>query len=151
MVKWLTALYIVLGLSFVTGATELYKCTAGGKVIYQHGPCRADQSENKLTVESGSNAPPIVQSPKRTSPKARRSVVRRDADGRIKRSQTAKNHFKQWHPCPANGRRSGSCPGYVIDHIVPLACGGADEPGNMQWQTVAAGKAKDQWERKGCR
>jgi hypothetical protein len=41
-------------------------------------------------------------------------------------------------------------PGYVIDHIVPLACGGADAPSNMQWQTVAAAKAKDKWERKGC-
>ena len=40
--------------------------------------------------------------------------------------------------------------GYVIDHIVPLACGGADVPSNMQWQTVAAAKAKDKVERSGC-
>jgi hypothetical protein len=33
-------------------------------------------------------------------------------------------------------------PGYVIDQVVPLACGGA-EPSNMQWQTVAPAKAKD--------
>lgn len=26
-------------------------------------------------------------------------------------------------------------------------CGGADAPGNMQWQTTAAGKAKDKTER----
>jgi hypothetical protein len=39
----------------------------------------------------------------------------------------------------------------VIDHVKPLACGGADAPSNMQWQTAAAGKAKDAWERKGCR
>jgi hypothetical protein len=32
----------------------------------------------------------------------------------------------------------------------PLECGGADSPGNMQWQTVAAGKAKDKTERN-CR
>jgi hypothetical protein len=38
----------------------------------------------------------------------------------------------------------------VIDHIVPLACGGTDDTSNMQWQTVAAGKAKDKIERKGC-
>lgn len=42
-------------------------------------------------------------------------------------------------------------PGHVVDHIVPLACGGADAPANMQWQTAADGKAKDKWERKGCR
>jgi hypothetical protein len=42
-------------------------------------------------------------------------------------------------------------PGYVIDHVVPLACGGADAPANMQWQTIAAGKAKDRTERVGCK
>ena len=36
--------------------------------------------------------------------------------------------------------------GYVIDHIVPLKRGGADAPGNMQWQTKDAAKAKDRWE-----
>lgn len=41
--------------------------------------------------------------------------------------------------------------GYVVDHIIPLACGGADAPTNMQWQTVAEAKAKDKVERVGCR
>jgi hypothetical protein len=41
-------------------------------------------------------------------------------------------------------------PGYVVDHIVPLECGGADTPANMQWQTVAEAKAKDRTERN-CR
>jgi hypothetical protein len=41
-------------------------------------------------------------------------------------------------------------PGYVVDHIVPLACGGADTVGNMQWQTRAAAQAKDRIERQGC-
>lgn len=45
-----------------------------------------------------------------------------------------------------NGR-----PGYVVDHIVALACGGSDTPSNMQWQTKAAAKAKDRYERRGCR
>jgi hypothetical protein len=40
--------------------------------------------------------------------------------------------------------------GYVVDHIKPLACGGKDEPSNMQWQTTAAAKVKDKTERKGC-
>lgn len=151
MAKWLSVLCIVLCVPFGCAATELYKCTAGGKVIYQHGPCREQQDERKLTVQGGAAASATVQPQKRIEPKARRRTLRRDADGRIKRSQTAKNRFKRLHPCPANGRRSGACPGYVIDHIVALACGGADEPGNMQWQTAAAAKAKDKWERKGCR
>jgi hypothetical protein len=41
-------------------------------------------------------------------------------------------------------------PGYVVDHIRPLACGGADAPSNMQWQTREAAKAKDRTERIGC-
>jgi len=72
------------------------------------------------------------------------------ADAKIHRSQAAISHFKASHPCPANGNTRGRCPGYIIDHIAALACGGADAPYNMQWQTVAAAKAKDKWERKGC-
>jgi len=67
-----------------------------------------------------------------------------------KRSFKAKNQFKQSHPCPSTGRSKGSCPGYIIDHIQALDCGGADHPSNMQWQTKADAKAKDKWERKGC-
>lgn len=66
------------------------------------------------------------------------------------RSLAAKNDFKYLSPCPSNGNNHGPCPGYVIDHITALACGGADAPSNMQWQSVAEGKAKDKWERKGC-
>ncbi len=67
--------------------------------------------------------------------------------GKIKRNAAAKEAFKRQQPCPANGHTSGSCPGYVIDHLNPLECGGADDPSNMQWQTVADGKAKDKTER----
>jgi hypothetical protein len=48
------------------------------------------------------------------------------------------------------GRPTGSCPGYIKDHIMPLACGGPDVVGNMQWQTTRDAKAKDKWETKGC-
>jgi integrase len=62
--------------------------------------------------------------------------------GRYHRSTAAKNAFTREHPCPATGLSRGRCPGYVIDHVNPLECGGADAPYNMQWQTVADGKAK---------
>ena len=70
--------------------------------------------------------------------------------GHAHRSIAARNAFKRAHPCPANGKGSGPCPGYVVDHIKALACGGADAPANMQWQTVADGKAKDKVERIWC-
>lgn len=72
------------------------------------------------------------------------------AEARIKRSQSALVEFKAANPCPASGARKGPCKGYVIDHIDPLACGGADTPANMQYQTIAEAKAKDKWERLGC-
>ncbi len=72
--------------------------------------------------------------------------VRRDAHGRIARDPRATNAFKKQHPCPSTGKSGGSCPGYVIDHVVPLKRGGADSPGNMQWQTEGAAKQKDKWE-----
>jgi hypothetical protein len=37
-----------------------------------------------------------------------------------------------------------------IAHLL-LACGGADAPRNMQWQSLAAGKEKDAWERIACK
>jgi hypothetical protein len=72
--------------------------------------------------------------------------VRRDSHGRIKRSASAKHDFQKSHPCPSSGKTSGACPGYVIDHVTPLKRGGADSPGNMQWQTKEAAKIKDKTE-----
>jgi hypothetical protein len=72
--------------------------------------------------------------------------IARDSRGRIKRSTAAKDEFKREKPCPATGRRSGSCPGYVIDHVVALKRHGADAPSNMQWQTIQAARAKDKIE-----
>ncbi len=47
------------------------------------------------------------------------------AEARTKRSETAKVEFKQQHPCPTTGAPKGPCKGYVIDHIIPIACHGA--------------------------
>src|SRR4051812_21580609 len=68
--------------------------------------------------------------------------------GRIQRSAETRREFQREYPCPSTGKRSGACPGYVRDHIQPLACGGADSPENIQWQTIAQAKAKDKIERR---
>lgn len=73
--------------------------------------------------------------------------VERDSHGRIKRSKAARARFERQSPCPSTGKTSGRCPSYVVDHVRPLECGGADDPSNMQWQTIADGKAKDKTER----
>ncbi len=72
--------------------------------------------------------------------------VHRDSHGKIARDPRQTNAFKKQHPCPSTGKSYGSCPGYVIDHVIPLKRGGADAPSNMQWQTEGAAKQKDKWE-----
>src|SRR5262249_58127713 len=72
------------------------------------------------------------------------TVAARDSHGRIQRSAAARNEFMRQTGYP-KGRK-----GYVVDHIVPLECGGADTPSNMQWQTKAESKIKDRTERN-CR
>lgn len=47
--------------------------------------------------------------------------------GKIYRDYKAVNDFKRTHPKPEDGHA------YDIDHIMPLAKGGADKPYNMQW------------------
>jgi hypothetical protein len=85
------------------------------------------------------------RAPSHSAPASRGPAVHagpRDERGRIVRSEAAKAAFMRQTGYP-HGR-----PGYVVDHVVPLAKGGADAPGNMQWQTVAEARAKDKWERK---
>lgn len=75
-----------------------------------------------------------------------KGILRDSETGRIYRSHTAKKEFRKQQPCPGTGKTTGACPGYVIDHIKALYKGGPDTPANMQWQTIAEGKAKDKWE-----
>lgn len=74
-----------------------------------------------------------------------------DSAQTAQRSQAAKAEFQRKHPCPATGQHRGKCPGYVIDHVVPLCAGGPDAPANMQWQAAADAKAKDREELRQCR
>ena len=91
-----------------------------------------------LDASNGRSAP--------KSTKVRCASCTRTSKGRIARSAAANRTFRKSHPCPSTGKASGACPGYVIDHVVPLKRGGADAPRNMQWQTAAAAKAKDKVE-----
>jgi len=65
----------------------------------------------------------------------------RDPNGRIHRSHAAVHRFEV-----ATGHPHG-WKGHIVDHIVPLADGGPDDPINMQWMTVRDAKAKDLVER----
>lgn len=75
---------------------------------------------------------------------AKSSIATRAINGRIARSPEERKAFMKETGYP-KGRK-----GYIVDHVVPLECGGADSPANMQWQTVTEAKAKDKTER-ACR
>lgn len=68
--------------------------------------------------------------------------VKRDAHGKIDRDPRQKASFRKNHPCPSTGRTTGACPGYEVDHVKPLACGGADSAVNMQWLSSKENRAK---------
>jgi len=77
---------------------------------------------------------------------------KREKNGEIARSTLVLDAFKRIHPCPSNGNMSGSCPGWAIDHVIPLACGGCDAVSNLQWLPnqikSAAVIGKDRFERR---
>lgn len=67
------------------------------------------------------------------------------------RDRNVPRQFQKIHPCPATGQPTGPCPGWIIDHRIPLCAGGADAIANLQWQARAEAIDKDDAERRLCR
>lgn len=59
--------------------------------------------------------------------------------------------FKRQNPCPSTQGRRGACPGYQVDHVMPLCAGGADKTENMQWLSVVDHRAKTRQDLRVCR
>jgi hypothetical protein len=109
-----------------------YRAAPGGGAGATSGKPPAKSSATPSANPSANTTPASSSNACKTCP--------RDSKGRIIRSEAAKKEFMKETGFP-NGR-----PGYVVDHIIPLECGGADDPSNMQWQTTANAKAKDKTE-----
>ena len=77
------------------------------------------------------------------------AFITADANAEYHRSQKAKAIFKFSHLCPSAGKNRGSYSTCIINQIKALACGGADEPSHMQWQTKKDAINKRQVEAKG--
>jgi hypothetical protein len=115
--------------------------TSGTAKGSSNGSLKASSKSTGKTTASANTAkapkpPKAEKETKHNSVKTPAVSVARDERGRIQRSDAARHAFARQTGYP-HGR-----PSYVIDHVVPLACGGADAPSNMQWQTIAAAKIK---------
>ena len=73
---------------------------------------------------------------------------KRDAKGVIVRSSAVLRAFQAENPCPATHATTGSCPGWIKDHVRPLASCGCDSVDNLQWLPIEMWRAKSLWERK---
>ena len=67
------------------------------------------------------------------------------------RSRTVRAEFMRQQPCPSTGATRGPCPGWQVDHIEALVCGGRDELRNLQWLQVQQHREKTRVEVKLCR
>ena len=79
-------------------------------------------------------------------------VPERDEEGKIARSTAVLNAYRKIHPCPVTGKSYGACPGWAINHVIPLAKGGCDSVINLQWLPVQIKSCSseyciDRWER----
>lgn len=77
---------------------------------------------------------------------------KRDKHGVIIRSRKVLRDYTRVFPCPANLKPTASCPGWALNHYIPLASGGCDSAANLNWIPDAlkscAGKVcVDRWER----
>ena len=97
-------------------------------------------SKSTKAGKSYSKSTPPKSSTAKRSTKATNPNIKREKNGKIARSESAKREFMKKSGYP-KGRK-----GYVVDHIVPLKKGGCDCPKNMQWQTVEEAKKKDKVE-----
>lgn len=78
---------------------------------------------------------------------------KRNARARIIRRADVLAAFRSIHACPATALHRGACPGWAIDHVIPLYCGGCDSVSNLQWlpAPIKSGPGalpKDRWERR---
>lgn len=77
---------------------------------------------------------------------------KRTGSGKIYRSRLELRAFAEVFPCPSTLKHLPSCPGWAIDHTIPLASGGCDSIANMSWlpdpiKSCAGKTCKDRWER----
>lgn len=59
--------------------------------------------------------------------------------------------FVNQKACPSTGLHRLPCPGWHMDHIIPLCAGGPDDTENLQWLTKEDHKNKTRVDLRLCR
>src|SRR5436190_4850088 len=129
----LAAVSFAVGLAPVDLSAQTARCR-DGSLSYsktRSGTCSrhggvAEWLSSASDTTKREDAKPIPKTTPAPAAKVPPVVTAGDTNGRIQRSEAAKRAFMRQTGYP-KGR-----PGYVVDHIIPLACGGADAPSNMQ-------------------
>ena len=99
-----------------------------------------------LVVSFNASANPLLETRYCGQPK-------RNASGDIIRRADVLAAFQKIYKCPSTGLKTGACPGFARDHVIPLKCGGCDAVSNLSYLPnvlkSGAGKLpKDRWELK---
>jgi hypothetical protein len=89
-------------------------------------PARTTSSAHTRSTPKAGVAKPKSRSIASHTRSTKCTTCTRDSNGRIKRNKVAADSFRRSYPCPSTAKASSACPGYVIDHVVPLKRGGAD-------------------------
>lgn len=63
-------------------------------------------------------------------------------DERPARSRAEVRAYQRETICPSTGKFGAPCPGYQVDHIIPLCWGGADDRTQFQYLTIAEHRLK---------
>ena len=97
---------------------------SGRSIARSDARTRRGEARSEARNSSTSHMSPRAAGSHARSTSNRCTTCERDANGRIKRNPAARRAFQRSNPCPATGRTSGACPGYIVDHTVPLKRGG---------------------------
>jgi len=81
---------------------------------------------------------------------AQTCTLPRTANGNIKRSASEVYKFRKANPCPVTGKTTGACPGFQVEHTIPLCACGPDKVSNMTWMATAEHKIKTKADVKHC-
>ena len=137
LVRFFRIVVIALGFSLATP----FQAFAQEQSVRREKPAKKGNPVVKAQHEPPKQASPAAQ-PLKTTPDAKE---KKGVSPRTERSIAARQAFER-QTGYANGR-----PGYMVEHIVPLSCGGTDTPANMQWLTLAEARRKNKLDQTRCR